>query len=143
MSDNRISTDMNLRVTDSRNSRAPVEATALYSTQDPYAVTFIFKISETESVRWLFARQLLLDGLTSPSGDGDVHLYPGGSGSGKVVVLELRSPSGHAFFELPATAVTEFLVASWALVPPGEESKFVDIEDELADFMTRESWRGV
>lgn len=132
-----------LRVTDQNNKRAPVSATLRYDCNDPYAVTIAFDVAPQQTVKWLFARQLLTEGFSGPVGEGDVKLWPAGDPFGTVVCLSLSSSTGSALFELPADSVMEFLAASWASVPPGEETQFLRLDSELSELMANGNWRGI
>ena len=71
-----------------------------YDAADPYAVTLVLT-GPTEPVVWVFGRDLLLDGLGEPTGDGDVHVWPSLDSYGRaVVLLELCPPSGAALVQL-------------------------------------------
>jgi hypothetical protein len=127
-----VSTEIELRLVVSDGPDRPVHADLSYSHTDPYAVRVAFHTGGAEVVEWTFARSLLTDGVTHPVGDGDVQVWPA-SGTGQpVVCLSLSSPSGRALFEAPLTRVVEFLTQTYALVPTGCESEFVDVDAELA-----------
>ena len=51
-------------------------------------------------VEWLFARQLLTDGVAGAVGEGDVRVWPAVDGDDRVVHLAMASPSGSALFEI-------------------------------------------
>lgn len=112
----------------------PVVMTAqlLFRADDPYAVETVFDLGEGEPVRWLFARDLLDEGLVHPVGDGDVHVAPGADPMGDPTVqLHLSSPGGVAVLEASADDVLAFLEQVYAMVPPGQESLFLDLDDAL------------
>jgi hypothetical protein len=130
-----VSTEIELRLVVSDGPDRPVHADLSYSHTDPYAVRVAFHTGGAEVVEWTFARSLLTDGVTHPVGDGDVQVWPA-SGTGQpVVCLSLSSPSGRALFEAPLTRVVEFLTQTYALVPTGCESEFVDVDAELASLL--------
>ncbi|GAC1611060.1 MAG: SsgA family sporulation/cell division regulator [Mycobacteriales bacterium] len=113
----------------------PVRADLRYDVTDPYAVQVAFHAGATtvsEVVEWTFARQLLTDGVASPVGAGDVQVWPSTSGGQPVVCLSLSSPSGKALFEVPVPELVEFLAQTYAAVPTGAESQYVDVDAELA-----------
>jgi hypothetical protein len=105
----------------------PVRATLAYDAADPYAVRISFHTGTGDAVQWTFARQLLTDGVTSPTGQGDVRTWPANGDRGPVVCLSLSSPSG--------SALVEFLTMTYAAVPTGTEGEHVDVEAELAELM--------
>jgi hypothetical protein len=103
-----------------------------YDHGDPYAIRVAFHTGGADVVEWTFARALLTDGVTHPVGEGDVQVWPSHSGGRPVVCLSLSSPSGRALFEAPLAELVEFLTKSYAVVPTGSESDYVDVEAELA-----------
>jgi hypothetical protein len=103
-----------------------------YDHGDPYAVKVAFHTGGSDIVEWTFARALLTDGVTHPVGEGDVQVWPSHSGGRPVVCLSLSSPSGRALFEAPLAELVEFLTKTYAVVPTGSESEYVDVEAELA-----------
>jgi hypothetical protein len=53
------------------------------------------------------------------------------------VQLRLSSPDGVAVLEAPTDGVLDFLARSYALVPPGREPEFLDIDELLAALFAR------
>jgi hypothetical protein len=112
-----------------------VTAELEYHTVDPYAVTALFH-TDAGQIRWVFSRDLLDEGLVHDVGDGDVQVAPGSVSLGEhCVQLRLSSPDGVAVLETPADVILEFLERSYALVPPGAESSYLDIDDGLATLL--------
>lgn len=132
-----VSTEIELRLVVSDGPDRPVHADLSYSHDDPYAVRVAFHTGGAETVEWTFARSLLTDGVTHPAGDGDVQVWPANDkdGGNPMVCLSLSSPSGRALFEAPLTRVVEFLTETYALVPTGCESEFVDVDAELTSLL--------
>ena len=114
----------------------PVPVQLRFEVADPFAVHLRFTTGPTRDVRWVFARELLTDGLLGPVGNGDVRVWPGEDPARDVVVVELSSPTGPARFEASATAVATFLDRSFALVAPGRESERVDLDAALVALLT-------
>jgi hypothetical protein len=114
-----------------------VDAILRYDVNDPYAVHVTFRTGPGEDgrIEWMFARQLLGGGLTAAAGDGDVRIWPSVDTVGGPIFLELCSPSGQALFEAPRAKLVEFLFRTYELVPPGQESEFLDLDAELALLM--------
>ena len=52
----------------------PVNVDLTYTSRDPYAVQASFRTGNGTAVDWVFARDLLRDGLVGPSGTGDVRV---------------------------------------------------------------------
>lgn len=101
-----------------------------YRKDEPFAVTVAFCAEGGRWVEWIFARELLIEGLTGPAGIGDLRVRPGEDED--IVILEISSPSGDAVFELDRGATEDFLVSTLELVPAGKESDHFD-PDRLLD----------
>jgi hypothetical protein len=106
----------------------PVAACLQFATRDPFAVSVVFAPAGNSPVVWVFARDLLVDGVRRPTGVGDVHLFP----LDDSVVIDLRSPDGSARLIADAAVMTTFVDDMLALVPAGCETRYVDLEAELA-----------
>ncbi|HET6908074.1 MAG TPA: SsgA family sporulation/cell division regulator [Mycobacteriales bacterium] len=127
-----VTAEIELRLVVPGSPSLPVRADVAYDHGDPYAVRVAFHTGNTDTVEWTFARALLTDGVTHPVGEGDVQVWPSHSGGRPVVCISLSSPSGRAMFEAPLAALVEFLTKTYAVVPTGSESDYVDVEAELA-----------
>jgi len=96
---------------------------------DPYAVAAEF-VASRGPVWWVLSRCLLADGLDGPGpvGVGDVTwaLCPDRPDR---VRLRLCSPTGWAVFEASAYALEDFLLATWEVVGPGEESGWLAVPE--------------
>jgi hypothetical protein len=109
---------------------APVEAELQYNPEDPYAVAVLFHTGQGK-VEWMFARDLLADGLLTPSGEGDIMVRPA-SDDPERVLLELNAPTGFAILSADAEHIAEFLDLTYDVVQPGEEDLWIDFDRELA-----------
>ncbi|PRY33806.1 SsgA family sporulation/cell division regulator [Umezawaea tangerina] len=109
---------------------APIAAELRYDPDDPYAVAVRFHTGHGE-VEWMFGRELLADGLLSPTGEGDIAVQPSPEDPEHVLV-ELNAPAGFAVLAVPSDDISEFLDLSYDLVSPGEEELWIDFEAELA-----------
>ena len=116
-----------------------VPALLCYEPSDPFAVRIAFGdvgddtrpvAPEDGGISWLVSRELLQSGLDTPSGEGDVRVYPA-HGATDVLFLHLRAPSGEALFEFSRATVGAFLRRTETLVPSGTESSHLDLDDEL------------
>jgi hypothetical protein len=104
-----------------------VDTSLAYVPSDPYAVTLTFRTAAGD-VPWTFGRELMVHGLVSPTGEGDVHVWPTVDGRGRsVLVVELESPDGRLRAQARAEEVCRFLSHSLNLVPLGEERLDVDL----------------
>lgn len=103
-----------------------------YLRDDPFAVRLAFPAAislEGEEVEWVFARELLDDGLYGPSGEGDVHLWPCDPDR---VAMALESAHGVAMIEFASADLHTFLESSYRAVPMGQEGRHVDLDAYLA-----------
>ncbi|MFJ8473851.1 SsgA family sporulation/cell division regulator [Kitasatospora sp. NPDC094011] len=111
-----------------------IVADLAYEPGDPYAVRFTFHLPGDAPVTWVFARELLLDGLSGPSGEGDVHIHPEG-GELSEVCIALRSPHGDALLRSSASPLLAFLARTDRLVPMGQEVTGRELDAHLADIL--------
>ncbi|WP_455351601.1 SsgA family sporulation/cell division regulator [Streptomyces sp. SYSU K217416] len=103
----------------------PVPARLVYRTDDPYAVHFAFHTDTSSPVHWCFARDLLIEGLYHPAGQGDVKIWRGKTPlTAGFVYLLLTAPEGQALLQAPALALSAWLERVLRLVPPGHEGAF-------------------
>lgn len=112
----------------------PVKVDLTYSSHDPFAVRASFSTGNGTAVDWVFARDLLHDGLIAPAGAGDVRVQPL-AGDPHRVQLELSSPSGHAVFTTCAQTLGDFLHRTFAAVPPDSEYSWLDFEVALSGLL--------
>ncbi|MFC5993636.1 SsgA family sporulation/cell division regulator [Pseudonocardia hispaniensis] len=112
----------------------PVNVELSYSSRDPYAVQATFQTGGDSSVRWVFARDLLADGLVAEAGTGDVKVQPLPHDLSRIE-LELTSPSGHAVFTTCAAGLAEFLDRTFEAVPPGSEYSWLDFDAALSNLL--------
>lgn len=128
-----VTAELGLRLVLPDSPSLPVLATLRYDADDPYAICVTFHTgADGAAVEWSFARQLLTDGASRPVGEGDVRVWPTNRNGRQLISLSLTSPSGSALFETSLADVVEFLTRSYAAVPSGSESEYVDIDAELA-----------
>jgi len=134
-----VSAELGLRLVAAEQTIVPLVASLSYSGSDPYAIRMAFHVGTEEPVEWIFARDLLADGLLGAEGDGDVRVWPSApadspdeAADGRSVLnIELSSPFGEAHFEAPSEAIAGFLDRTFGVVPMGQESGVIDIDGEL------------
>ncbi|MFH8491001.1 SsgA family sporulation/cell division regulator [Streptomyces longisporoflavus] len=112
---------------------APLPAQLHYDLTDPCAVRLSLGAPLTRPVDWVFARSLLAEGRQLPTGIGDVQVTPVNTSRPPRVRLDLRTAAGAAVIEIAATDVTAFLEQSFAVVPPGAESAYIDLDRAVAE----------
>ena len=106
-----------------------------YDANDPFAVVADFHAGP-HPIRWLFARDLLAEGVFAPIGEGDVAVWPCLDNKGRaVVVIELSSPHGHVLLQTPSADVVEFLQQSFHLVARGTEDKRLDLDSTILQLL--------
>lgn len=133
-----VATELELRLVVPGTASVPVAAELRYAADDPYAVHVTFHTGGSAAVQWTFARQLLTDGVSAPTGEGDVSVWPSRTSGRPVVCLSLSSPSGRALFEVPLDRLVQFLTTTYAAVPTGAESDHIDLDAELAALLAGE-----
>ncbi|MGD3111086.1 SsgA family sporulation/cell division regulator [Streptomyces sp. YGL11-2] len=113
----------------------PVPARLAYRTDDPYAVHVTFHVGSDSPVNWTFARELLVEGVFRPSGEGDVRVWPTKLDGRSLVCMALASPDGDALLEAPAAAVSAWLERTLRIVPPGSEHAHLGIDEGLSELL--------
>jgi hypothetical protein len=100
-----------------------------YATDDPYAVHLLLATRATlTSVAVVVGRDLLVDGLGTPAGDGDIQVAPF---TPERLCLTMHEVAGGLWIVVDAEEVRRFLVDTFALVAPGEEARHLDLDTEL------------
>ena len=129
-----VSTELELRLVVPGGPSLPVLAGLRYQADDPWAVRVTFQTGGDDdgTVEWMFARELLTDGVRESVGEGDVRVWPSMADGERVVNLAMTSPSGSALFEIDRDALVEFLQQTYLAVPTGSEEEAVDLDAELA-----------
>lgn len=117
-------------------SGAPVLSRLSYVANEPFAINIAFRTERGRWVEWTFARELLVQGLTEPTGIGDVRVRPDLAGDDDLLVLEIESPDGYALVEIEREDVERFLDAAAGVIPLGRESDYFDVDafiDEITN----------
>jgi hypothetical protein len=135
-----LSQGLRLQTLDAWGRTVDVPATFEYDAGDPWAVRVVFpggRGDAAAAVCWMVGRELLLQGLTEPAGEGDVRLFPSVDEDGRAaVVMELCSPDGRLVLQLPTLELHRFLSRTLTVVPRGAES--IDL-DRLVDALVGRS----
>ena len=129
-----VTAEIELRLVVPGGPSLPVIAGLRFDSNDPWAVRVAFQTGGEGDgiVEWMFARQLLTDGVAQATGEGDVRVWPSLHGTERVVNLAMASPSGSALFEIDRDGLVEFLQQTYLAVPTGHEGDSVDFDAELA-----------
>ncbi|HET7735071.1 MAG TPA: SsgA family sporulation/cell division regulator [Nocardioidaceae bacterium] len=134
-----VTQSLTLELIDATGAATPMQADLTYDPRDPYAVTAVF-MTGAGNVRWTFGRDLLVDGLYEPTGDGDVHVWPCLDADGHaVVIIELCSPDGEALVQARTGDLTTFVERMTTLVAPGTESDMMDVDATIAAIFAAEA----
>ena len=110
----------------------PVPALLIYRAEDPYAVHITFHLGQDTPVTWVFARDLLIEGVFRACGHGDVRVWPTRVEERSVMCLALSSPAGDALVEAPTGVFAAWLERCLRLVPAGREEDALDLDGALA-----------
>ncbi|WP_221348882.1 SsgA family sporulation/cell division regulator [Streptomyces beigongshangae] len=115
--------------------RIPVELR--YETCDPYAVRLTFHLPGDAPVTWAFGRELLIDGVGRPCGDGDVHIAPSDTEGFGDVLIRLQVGADQALFRCGTAPLLAFLDRTDRLVPLGQERSLADFDTHLDEALDR------
>ncbi|SDL01656.1 SsgA family sporulation/cell division regulator [Streptomyces indicus] len=128
-----IEQSVRARLITSAGPEPAVRVQLRYDSADPVAIHLVFppEVSlDGRPVPWTFARDLLEAGLRAPSGTGDVHIWPCGRAQ---TVIEFRVPHGAALVQIDTAPLRRFLLRSYAVIAPGDETVDFDLCALLRD----------
>ncbi|MEU9382059.1 SsgA family sporulation/cell division regulator [Streptomyces sp. NPDC048279] len=115
-------------------SSAMTDIDLRYRHDDPLAARIVFTDPSTldgSEVTWVFARDLLADGLHGPAGEGNVRIFPFGT---EHIMIEFQEAQQTTILELAHTAVRNFLSRTYEAVMAGEEFGHLNMDSALAAF---------
>lgn len=131
-----VSCDLQMQVVLEDDDRVTVPVVLAYEAQDPFAMSATFRTGEGD-ITWVFARDLLRDGLTNPAGEGDILIRPAHPSRGPVVIFTLSSPSGAARLEGNRHELREFVKDVYDLVPDGYEWQYLQVDRVIGELLAR------
>jgi hypothetical protein len=131
-----VTAELSLRMVVDSDRTVEVPCSLEYCLEEPYAIRATFRTGLAD-IEWMFARDLLLEGLQRPSGEGDIVIWPEHQGATPLVLLALNSPSGQAVLECDRPHMELFLRRTFDIVPLGHEPASVGI-DAAIDAILRE-----
>ncbi|RTL64029.1 MAG: SsgA family sporulation/cell division regulator [Pseudonocardiaceae bacterium] len=113
-------------------SRAPIEIVLSYDSDEPYEVEFHFA---SANIRWFISRDLIINGLETSAGEGDVRVSTHGTVGGDTTILTL-SNQHHAptDFTLDTHDLMGFLQLTEQMVPLGAETYQVQRQIDRTDW---------
>ncbi|MFE1772889.1 SsgA family sporulation/cell division regulator [Streptomyces sp. NPDC059008] len=104
-----------------------------YRSDRPYEVEVAFLSRGRTVSTWRFARDLLLEGLSGEVGEGDVRVWSfRRPGDVRRVHMELSTGDSVCELSVRASELTAWLEQTAAIVPPGREDRFLDMDTHLA-----------
>ncbi|MGW3739948.1 SsgA family sporulation/cell division regulator [Streptomyces sp. NPDC005146] len=115
----------------------PLSAELHYDMADPYAIRLSLGAPMKRPVNWVFARELLAEGLHRPTGSGDVLVIPRHRGHPHFLRIVLRNLAGTALVDIAVPEVAAFLRTTFTMVPEGAESPYIDIADTISELTGR------
>ena len=111
---------------------APVVTRWTYTSADPFAVGLAIRTRPDRWVEWLVARDLVVEGLDTAAGVGDIRLSPQVVQGYDIVEIEIRSTDGRAVLEVDRDLLRHFVATTTEIVALGDESASIDLDRELA-----------
>ena len=131
-----VTDDVALRLVVPGDDGLMLRATLRYQPSDPFAVEATFRAAD-ESISWVLGRDLLSDGLTMATGDGDVRVWPEARPGAErdLVMIMLQSPDGRATLALDAADLDAFLLRTFRVVPQGEEGRYLDLDTVIGSLL--------
>ena len=111
---------------------APVVTRWTYTASDPFAISLAVATRNDRWIEWLVARDLVIDSITGPVGEGDIRMSPHEVQGYDIVEIEIRSAEGRAVLEVDRDLLRGFIDASTEIVALGDEPGRLDLDGELA-----------
>ncbi|MGI5135655.1 SsgA family sporulation/cell division regulator [Streptomyces sp. CA-106110] len=119
----------------------PVEARFSYDTARPFEVNVDFSTAGGGAVTWVLSRELLINGLVYPSGEGDIRIFPPcRRHGGQHLFILLRGRIGEALLEIDYHPLQAWLVQTLRVVPFGAEAELLDWDVPLERVLAEWSW---
>ncbi|MFF4019194.1 SsgA family sporulation/cell division regulator [Streptomyces sp. NPDC001843] len=132
-----VERELELQLILSADHSFPVPARLGYRSDDPYAVHIAFHVTSEQPVNWTFSRDLLVEGVFRPCGQGDVKVWPTKVDGRGVVLMALSSPDGEALLQAPAAQLAAWLERTLRAVPPGSEAELLGMDGALDQLLAR------
>ncbi|MEV0413390.1 SsgA family sporulation/cell division regulator [Streptomyces sp. NPDC050448] len=115
----------------------PVHGVFTYRCDRPYELALDFQGAGMHLARWVFSRDLLLDGETCATGQGDIQVWPRWHGSEPRVFLAFSNGEQSCVVSARAKDVRALGRRLVGLVPRGEEQRHYDLDAELSTLLPR------
>ena len=130
-----VTTELDVRLVTPGEGSVPLPVELRYAPHDPFAVRATFRTGHGLGVCWVFARDMLAAGTRTATGDGDVRVWPATHDAGETVYISLSSPDGRALLEAPARLLQDFIARTYVVVPPGSESRYLDLDATIEQLL--------
>ncbi|RKT07027.1 sporulation and cell division protein SsgA [Streptomyces sp. 3211.6] len=114
----------------------PLEGVFVYRTDRPYEVAVEFQGAGVRIARWVFSRELLIDGQTCATGEGDIQVWPRWTGTEPRVLLALSNGERGCVVSVRAKDLRGLCRRMTELVPRGQEQRHYDLDAELSALLT-------
>lgn len=111
---------------------APIVSRWTYRADDPFAISFAVRRSADRWIEWLVSRDLVIEGLSTPCGIGDIRMGPQRVDGYDVIEIEIRSDGGSAVLEVDRDLLAHFVHATLEIVDLGEEAEHLALDDAIA-----------
>lgn len=116
-------------------TRQPMRAKFSFDPDMPAVITVEFLAERGPSLIWHIGRGLLHLGLSAMSGSGDVRMWPTLPGEQPSSWLLLESQEVEALFEVPTTALGEWLDATYRVASSMTEMDGLDWDAFLGELL--------
>jgi hypothetical protein len=134
--DHKVTTAATEMILISDTTLPAVNAELRYYCEDPYAIQMLLSVDQSPAICWTFGRELLMTGVTMPTGLGDVQVYPTHDG----VIVELRSGGAAAKLLAHTPDIAAFTDRTLELVPLGNEMDHYDLDRQLGSLPVHDSF---
>lgn len=129
-----IAFELQMQVVLSDENRVSLPVVLAYEAEDPYAMSATFRTGDGD-VTWVFARDLMRDGLTNAVGEGDIMIRPAHPSRGPIVLFTLSSPSGAAKLEGNRHELRKFIAQVYDVVPEGYEWQYLKVDQVIGELL--------
>ncbi|UQX03099.1 SsgA family sporulation/cell division regulator [Streptomyces sp. RerS4] len=110
----------------------PLQGAFVYRTDRPYELAVDFRGAGRHLARWVFSRDLLIDGQTTPAGEGDIQVWPMREGTEPRVFLAFSNGAQSCVVSARAKDVRALCRRMTELVPRGQERRHYDLDAQLS-----------
>ncbi|MET9321622.1 SsgA family sporulation/cell division regulator [Streptomyces sp. NPDC003038] len=115
----------------------PIRGAFTYRTDRPYEVSLDLQGAGIHLAHWVFSRDLLLDGETCASGEGDIQVWPRRQGTEPRIYLAFGNGEQNCVVSARAKDVHGLCRRLTTLVPRGQERRHYDLDAELSALLAR------